>query len=353
MEYSMSDSTWELLTSIVIHLGLAILISVILKGVHLLFIKQVKKNGHLWFKSMFEICLDPTLLAIWAFAAIHITEDILDFYRVNTYIEQVKDAKGIVVVVILTYFAFEWKERVAINYLSTVGFGERGQLDRATVGTIQRLLTFIIIVIAVMQILDILGVPFATILAFGGAGAFAAGLAAKDVIANFFGGLMIFLTRPFAVGDWISSPDKNLEGVVQNIGWYMTTIRSLERRPIYVPNALFSSIILVNPSRMKHRKIYMEVGVRYVDIGKVRIINKEISEFLNSYGRIDQNEKVHVHLFDFADSALMIKIECYSELTESAEYRTTYEEVLFEIEKIISRNGAEIPFPTQVVRVEN
>lgn len=349
----MDDSTWELLRNIGIHLGIAILISVILKGLHYLLIRQVKKHGHIWFKSLFEVCITPTLVAVWAFAFVHIIEDVLLYLKITNYAELIKDAKSIIIVVIITYFTFEWKERVAINYLSTVGFGQRGHLDRATVGTIQRLMGVLIIIIAIMQILDILGVPFATILAFGGAGAFATGLAAKDVIANFFGGLMIFLTRPFTVGDWISSPDKNLEGVVQNIGWYMTTIRSLERRPIYVPNALFSSIILVNPSRMKHRKIGLETGVRYQDVSKVRAITQQITQFLNSYGRVDQNEKIMVHMLEFGDSQLTIKLECYSELTETEEYRTTCEEILFEVEKIIAANGAEIPFQTQVVHLIN
>ena len=101
-----------------------------------------------------------------------------------------------------------------------------------------------------------LGYSISGVLAFGGIGGIAVGFAAKDLLANFFGGLMIYLDRPFSVGDWIRSPDKNIEGTVEEIGWRLTRIRTFDKRPLYVPNSTFTQISVENPSRMLNRRIY-------------------------------------------------------------------------------------------------
>ncbi len=67
---------------------------------------------------------------------------------------------------------------------------------------------------------------------------------------------MIYFDRPFKVGDWIRSPDRQIEGTVERIGWRMTIIRTFDKRPLYVPNSVFSSIVVENPSRMLNRRIY-------------------------------------------------------------------------------------------------
>ena len=69
-------------------------------------------------------------------------------------------------------------------------------------------------------------------------------ITAKDLLSNFFGGLFIYMDRPFAVGDWIRSPDRELEGVVEKIGWRVTVIRTFDKRPLYVPNSVFSSFLI-------------------------------------------------------------------------------------------------------------
>src|SRR5690625_5369845 len=79
-------------------------------------------------------------------------------------------------------------------------------------------------------------------------------MAAQDLLANFFGGFTVFMDRPFSVGDWVRSPDREIEGIVEKIDWRITTIRKFDKRPMYVPNAMFTTMTLENPSRMSHRQ---------------------------------------------------------------------------------------------------
>ena len=88
---------------------------------------------------------------------------------------------------------------------------QRESIDRTTASAISKLLRLVIFVLTGLTLLQSLGYSISGILAFGGVGGIAVCFAAKDLLANFFGGLMIYLDRPFKVGDWIRSPDKNIE----------------------------------------------------------------------------------------------------------------------------------------------
>ena len=91
---------------------------------------------------------------------------------------------------------------------------------------------------------------------------------------------MIYLDRPFDVGDWVRSPDKNIEGTVEDIGWRLTRIRTFDKRPLYVPNGTFSTISVENPSRMSNRRIKTNIGLRYDDANKVATIIADIESML-------------------------------------------------------------------------
>jgi hypothetical protein len=97
----------------------------------------------------------------------------------------------------------------------------------------------------------------------GGIGVVALGFAAKDMFANLFGGRMIYLDRPFSVGGWIRSRDREIEGTVEPIGWRLTLIRTFDQRPLYLPNAVFTTIAVQNLSRMTNRRSDERISERH------------------------------------------------------------------------------------------
>ena len=118
-----------------------------------------------------------------------------------------------------------------------------------------------------MIVLQVWGLNLAPLIAFGGIGAAAIGFAGKDVIANFFGGLMLHINRSFMVGDLIQMPDSHLEGYVEEIGWYLTTVRE-KKKGRYTCPMRFSRMRVINGARMTHRRIEEKIGVRYEDFSK-------------------------------------------------------------------------------------
>ncbi|MFW6340475.1 MAG: mechanosensitive ion channel family protein, partial [Wenzhouxiangella sp.] len=180
----------------------------------------------------------------------------------------------------------------------------------------------------------------------------AVGLAARDLLANFFGGFMVFMDRPFSVGDWVRSPDQDIEGTVEKIGWRMTTIRKFDKRPMYVPNATFTTITVENPSRMTHRRIFEHIGIRYADQQVIRRVVEDIRAMIEAHEDLDTSQTTMVHFNVYGPHALEIMIYCFTKTTVWTTYHAVREDVLLKIGDIIAACGAEIAFPTQTIKLE-
>ena len=224
--------------------------------------------------------------------------------------------------------------------------------DKATVRATAKLARIALWLIAALMVLQSVGVSVSGLLAFGGIGGIAVGFAAKDLLANFFGGLSIYLDRPFTIGDWIRSPDKQIEGTVEDIGWRLTRIRTFDQRPLYVPNAAFSQISVENPSRMFNRRIYETIGVRYQDAGSMSTIVDQVRTMLEQHEAIDLSRTLIVNFVSFGPSSLDFFIYTFTRTTNWVEFHGVKQDVLLKILDIIHNNGADVAFPTRTLHVE-
>ena len=225
--------------------------------------------------------------------------------------------------------------------------------DRTTLDAIAKLLRASVTITATLVALQTLGFSVSGVLAFGGIGGIAVGFAAKDLLANFFGGLMVYLDRPFAVGDWIRSPDRDLEGTVEHIGWRLTRIRTFDKRPLYVPNATFTTIAVENPSRMLNRRIYETIGVRYQDADKLAAILSDVEQMLRSHPEIETQADLMVNFTTFAPSSLDFFVYTFTKTTNWATYHQVKQDVLLRIIAIVEQHGAEMAFPTSTIHLAN
>ncbi len=224
-------------------------------------------------------------------------------------------------------------------------------LDYTTVTAISKLMRAVVIITAVLILMQSLGYSMSGVLAFGGVGGIAIGFAAKDLLANFFGGFIVHLDRPFKVGDWVRSPDRNIEGTVEHIGWRVTTIRTFDKRPLYVPNSVFTTIAVENPSRMTNRRISETIGIRYVDVGQMAAIVADIRGMLEKHEDIDSSQTLIVNFLAFNASSLDIMIYTFTKTTEWVRYHAIKQDVLLRISDIIEGYGAEVAFPTRTLHM--
>ena len=225
--------------------------------------------------------------------------------------------------------------------------------DPTTVQMVGKIAKIVVCILIVMPVFQMLGITISGLLAFGGVGGLVVGLAAKDLLANFFGSLVIYMDQPFKVGDWVRSPDRNIEGTVESIGFRVTRIRTFDKRPLYVPNSIFTSISVENPSRMLNRRIYETIGIRYQDARKMNAVIDAVRTMLQNHADIDQEQTLIVNFNAFGASSLDFFVYTFTKTTNWVEYHQVKQDVLLRIMEIIHEQDADIAFPTRMLHIDN
>lgn len=248
------------------------------------------------------------------------------------------------------WFLLRWNHHV-VRFMILKSKRHQIVMDQNKIDIIGKLITIFILFFTVLLIMEVTNRSMQTLIAFGGIGGLALAFASQEVISNFFGGLMIYFTHPFSIGDWIKLPERDLEGHVEEIGWYMTLVRSFEKRPIYVPNSIFSKVIVINPSRMTHRQIKETLGIRQSDKPCLQSILSEMKEMLSQHPDIDQNMLSMVHFTGYGTSSLDIGVSTYTQIIDNDGFLRIKEDVLLKLGDIITANGAAFASPTSTIEI--
>jgi len=315
-------------------------------------LQRVQKTDNLWDDLLVVAAKKPLGLLIWllglTFAAEIVQKE--SGAAIFAAIKPIRDVGVILILVIFILNLIKGAEAAIINRKEQEG---KKKADRHTVEAIGKLLRISVMITGALVMLQTLGYSISGVLAFGGIGGIAVGFAAKDLLANFFGGLMIYLDRPFIIGDWVRSADREIEGTVEHIGWRLTCIRTFDKRPLYVPNAVFTSISVENPSRMTNRRIYETIGIRYQDVSKMAAIVAEVKDMLQHHPDIDSDQTLMVNFTAFAASSVDFFIYTFTKTTVWTEFHEIKQDVLLKIVAIIEAQGAEIAFPTSTLHIES
>ncbi|MBD3618146.1 MAG: mechanosensitive ion channel family protein [Chromatiales bacterium] len=311
--------------------------------------RRAEHTRPVWDEAMIRAVKLPLNLLIWV-VGIAFAAEIVHQETQAPLFEAVGPIRDALVIVLITWFLVRLvgeTEASVIERRTRLG----KEIDDTTVKAVAKLLRLSVIITGVLVGLQTLGFSISGVLAFGGIGGIAVGFAARDLLANFFGGLMVYLDRPFVVGDWIRSPDKDIEGTVEDIGWRLTRIRRFDKRPLYVPNAIFTSIAVENPSRMTHRRIHETIGIRYDDIGVMDAIVRDVKAMLMAHEEIAQDQTMIVNFNAFNASSVDFFVYTFTRTTQWIRYHEIKHDVLLRIADIIAAHGAEIAFPTRTLHV--
>jgi MscS family membrane protein len=311
---------------------------------------QLEKTRNLYDDALLDAVRRPLTWGIWLIGISWAAEFTGGQAIQAEIFAHVGDFREVGVIALLAWFAVRFI-RFVEEHISDGSYREN-PADPTTATAVGKLLRASVIITAVLMVMQTLGFSITGVLAFGGVGGIAVGFAARDLLANFFGAIIVFLDRPFSVGDWIRSPDKSIEGTVEEIGWRLTRIRTFDARPLYVPNATFTSISVENPSRMTNRRIKETIGVRYSDVGVLEDIIRDVKKMLSEHEAIDKSKTLMVNFNEFGPSSLDFFIYTFTRTTVWSEYHEIKQDVLLRIAGIIESHGAEIAFPTRTVVFE-
>lgn len=309
-----------------------------------------KHSSTTWDDALVNSAAKPILLAMW-FISGGFMARALQRQTPEPFLAQVLAVRDVALIACGVWFLLRFIGKVGENFLAQQQ--ARGEeIDHTTVDALMKLARLLTVIAAVLVGAQTLGFQIGGLLALGGVGGLAVGLAAKDLLANFFGGLTIYLDRPFGVGEWIRSPDKSIEGTVEHISWRHTRIRAFNKNPIYVPNAVFTSIVVENPSRMSHRRLKETIGLRYDDFSVVKPVVQGIRDMLQNHPDIDKTQTMIVNFNQFGASSLDIMIYTFTKTIDWVAYHAIKQDVLLQIGEIIERHGAQIAFPTQTLHLQ-
>jgi len=309
--------------------------------------EQLKRTKNDWDDALIFAISTPITLLIWGIGS----WVILNYLFGIILKEELRDVS---IVVLVSWSIVRFIRKAEQNLIdSNHGQVDEKRVDKSTVEAISKLLRVSVSITTLLLILQNLGISISAVLAFGGIGGIAIGFAAKDLLANFFGGLIIYLDRPFSVGDWIRSTDREIEGTVEYIGWRQTRIRTFDKRPLYVPNAVFNAITVENPSRMTSRRIYETFGIRYDDLSQTTQIVQQVTQMLIEHPEIDASLTMIVNLNAFSESSVDFFVYTFTKTTDWVKFHQIKQDVLLKIAGIITNNKAELAYPTQRLQLED
>jgi len=245
------------------------------------------------------------------------------------------------------------------------------ELSKEFIILIVKTLKGFVFLVSLTLILSHFGINITAILSTLGIGGLAFAMAAKDSLANFFGGINVMVDRIYKMGDWIKVSD--VEGTVVEIGLRSTTVRTFDNALITMPNATVSTASVLNWNRRSvGRRIKMHVGVTYEsNIDDIRQAVTDIKQMLEDHKGIASPKEKHishkarnnylkqedlhgvkstqlVFLDRYSDFSIDILVYCFSKTVDWGEWLTVKEDVLFKIADILEKNNLSFAYPTNV-----
>lgn len=242
---------------------------------------------------------------------------------------------------------------VAISsvFLARMAQNTESTLDDQLVPLLRKTLKTFVIIIGTLIILDNLQVPILPLLTGLSIGGLAFALAAQDTIKNFFGSVMIFIDKPFQVGDWITSTD--VDGTVEEVGFRSSRIRTFRNSLIYVPNSKLADNTIDNHGLRKYRRFYTQIAITYDTPPEmielfVKGLRTIVEEHPNTW-----KDNYHVYFNEMASSSLNIMFYIFFSVPTWGEELKCRHEVLMSIVRLGKELGINFAFPTQTLHVEN
>lgn len=224
------------------------------------------------------------------------------------------------------------------------------KLDDQFVPLVRKAVKVFVALIGFIFVLQNMDVDVGSLLAGASLGGLAFSLAARDTLANLFGGVSIFADRPFQIGDWVTIGG-SAEGVVSEVGMRTTRIRTFYDSLITVPNAKIADSIVDNYGERTYRRVFTTLGVQY------DTTPEQIHAFCDGIRAIlKANESVRkdayeIHFSGFGPSSLDVMVYFFLKVETWSEELRQRHNVYLEILRLARELGVQFAFPTQTLHI--
>jgi len=335
------NSVYDWLVSILILIGAVIVGKILYKIIGGIVKKMASKTK----TSLDDILVDkleePVVYGIviigfyWGFNRLHFTDSV-DAFFANLF--------TIVFILNVTWLVSRVLDSLVDEYIVPIVEKSESDFDDQLLPIVRKTVTVIIWILGILIALSNSGFDIGAMIAGLGIGGLALALAAQDTVKNIFGGVMVFLDKPFMINDRIKV--NGMDGFVEEIGVRSTRLRTLEGRLITVPNGQFSDNPVENVTLEPTRKVTVNIGLTYdTTPEQMEKAMKMLRDIVMANGKVTDEPLISFNSWgDFSMGILLIYF-----IKETDDIFVAQSQINLEILKQFNAEGLEFAFPTQTI----
>lgn len=262
----------------------------------------------------------------------------------STFVTWGIDFLGRLLVAIVLFFLGKWVIKKTRSLFQKIM--EKREVDATLNGFLRNVLDIVLYLFLFILIINIVGAKTISIAALIGSAGLAIGLAVKDNLANFAGGVMLLFNKPFRSGDYIEA--QSLSGTVDSIGILYTTLRTPDNKTIHIPNGPLSTGNIVNYSSQSTRRVDLVVNIEYGT--DTEVVNKLLLEIACAHPLVLKLPEPFARLTKMSSNSLDFTLRVW---TKNEDYWTVTHDLNEEIYRQANQKGLVIPFNQLTVHLEN
>ena len=305
------------------------------------------KRGHVTIANKYVAPVAKPMSILIIFPILLLLTPVIQLpFKINSYIMLSLKALWPVFLTIVVYRLVD----LLGMYMMKMAERTESTLDDQLVPMVRKAMKIFVIIVGVLAILINLNINIVPLLTGLSIGGLAFALAAQDTLKNFFGSVMIFLDKPFQIGDWITSG--SIDGTVEEVGFRATRIRTFRNSLTYVPNGQIADSTVDNHGKRNYRRFYTQIAINYdTPADAINIFVDGLREIVEKHPHT-LKDNYHVYLNDMADSSLNVMFYIFFEVPTWGEELRCRHEVLIEIIKMAESLGVQFAFPTRTLHME-
>ncbi len=252
-------------------------------------------------------------------------------------------------IIVTIWFALRLLDRATVVMKERAEKTET-QLDDQLVPLARNVIRIFIIVIGVVVIIQEMGYSPSSLIAGLGLGGAALALGSRDLMANLFGSISIFVDRPLHLGDIVQIG--GIKGRVEEVGMRVTRIRDFDNSVTTLPNSMLTTTPVNNLSMRRKRRIKLTIGLTYdTSADRIEKAVEAIHRIIRDDERIDQEQSL-VKFTEFGAYSLDILVYCFTKSTEWEEHMQVRYELMLQFMRALEEMGLEFAFPTRTLHLE-
>jgi MscS family membrane protein len=256
-----------------------------------------------------------------------------------------------IMITVFWIYVFLKLVQVVMSIYADFAESTHNKLDDQLVPILHNFLTGVVIFLGILKLLTLFGVEPTAVIAGASIGGIAVALASQDTVKNLIGTVMIFVDKPFHIGDWIEAGE--VIGTVETVGFRSTTVRAADTSVYQIPNSTLSEMVVNNKGLRAYRRYTTNLGLRYDTPPEL------IEAFVNGVRKIieihpdTRNDAFNVEFSGFGDSALLILINVYFTVLDWNKEQHAKHQLHLQILKLAKELGVDFAFPSTTVLIED